>query len=155
MTAARGRLRDASPYLLAALLTGAGVLHFTATDRYAQIIPAVFPQSTHRPLVQASGVAELACAALLALPRTRRVGGLATIALLVAVFPANVKMALDGGLTGAGFPLGSPVVAWLRLPLQVPLIAWAASCSVRSQRTPDVRGVRSGPGLHPDPDRGR
>jgi uncharacterized membrane protein len=41
------------------------------------------------------------------------------------VFPANVQMALDGGVVGQNFPLGSPVVAWLRLPLQVPLVWWA------------------------------
>jgi uncharacterized membrane protein len=43
--------------------------------------------------------------------------------LFVALFPANVQMALDGG-TGGGL-LGSPLVAWLRLPLQIPLIVWA------------------------------
>ncbi len=43
----------------------------------------------------------------------------------MVLFPANVQMALDGGIPGAGFPLGSPVLAWLRLPLQVPLIWWA------------------------------
>ena len=121
------RLRAASPYLLAALLIGAGAAHFAATDRYAQIIPSAFPESTHRPLVQLSGVAELVCAGLLVPRRTRRFGAIATAVLLVGVFPANVKMALAGGIAGAGFPLGSPVVAWLRLPLQLPLIAWAVS----------------------------
>ena len=123
----RRQLRAASPYLLAALLVTAGTGHFTATGRYAQIVPSVFPESTHRPLVQLSGVAELVCAALLSVRRTRKIGAVATTALLVAVFPANVQMALDGGISGAGFPLGSPVVAWLRLPLQIPLIAWAIS----------------------------
>jgi len=128
----RERLQSASPYLLAAVLIGAGVGHFTATDRYAQIVPNALPQSTHRALVQASGVAELLCAGLLVVRRTRRVGAAMTAALLVAVFPANVQMALDGGISGAGFPLGSPVVAWLRLPLQVPLIAWAVSIARRA-----------------------
>lgn len=123
----RRRLRAGSPYLLAAFLTAAGAAHFAATDRYAQIIPHVFPRSSHRPLVQVSGLAEIACAALIAVPGTRRIGGLGAAVLLVAVFPANVQMALDGGIAGAGFPLGSPIVAWLRLPLQPPLIAWALS----------------------------
>jgi uncharacterized membrane protein len=48
------------------------------------------------------------------MPRTRRLGGWASVALLVGVFPANVQHALDDG--GA---------VWLRLPLQWPLIAWA------------------------------
>lgn len=138
MTAVRRQLRAASPYLLAALLVTAGTGHFTATNSYARIMPSVFPETTHRPLVQLSGLAEIACAALLAVRRTRKIGAVATTALLVAVFPANVQMALDGGISGAGFPLGSPVVAWLRLPLQIPLIAWAFSVA----RAPAPAGER-------------
>ncbi len=113
--------------------------HFVVTDAYARISPRVLPAP--RALVYASGVAELACAALVAARRTRRVGGWVTAALLVAVLPANVQMALDGGLPGAGGPLGSPVAAWLRLPLQIPLIAWAVWVA-RSPR----RGRRQSPG---------
>ena len=75
--------------------------------------------------VVVSGVAEIACAAALAVPRTRRLGGWASAALLVGVFPGNVQMALDGGAHGVDGVLGSAAVAWLRLPLQVPLVAWA------------------------------
>ena len=75
--------------------------------------------------VRWSGVAEIACAGLLIDRRTRRAGVLGTIGVLLAVFPANVKMALDGGIPGQTFPLGSPVVAWARLPLQVPMVFWA------------------------------
>jgi uncharacterized membrane protein len=132
-----GRLRAASPYLLAAFFVGAGAAHFTATDTYARIIPHGFPASSRRPLVQISGIAEIACAALIAVPRTRRVGALGAAVLLVSVFPANMQMAADGGIAGAGFPLGSPVVAWLRLPLQLPLIAW--TISVAQARMPTGR----------------
>ncbi len=96
--------------------------HFVATDAYATIVPRVLPAP--RIWVYASGGAELACAGLVAVPRTRRLGGWLTAGLFVVVFPANVQMALDSGSTGGGL-LGSPMVAWLRLPLQVPLIAWA------------------------------
>jgi uncharacterized membrane protein len=72
-----------------------------------------------------SGVAEIACALLLLHPRTRRAAALATAVLLVAVFPANVQMALDGGYPDAPFPANSRLGAWLRLPLQVPLVLWA------------------------------
>jgi len=106
---------------LAALLGAAGVAHFVATDAYAEIIPRALPAS--RAWVYASGAAELVCAGLVAAPRTRRLGGWLTAGLFVALFPANVQMALDGG-TGGGL-LGSPLVAWLRLPLQIPLIVWA------------------------------
>jgi uncharacterized membrane protein len=69
----------------------------------------------------------MGCALLLLLPRTRRVGAYATALLLVAVFPANVQMALDGGYGGAGLPSDGAALAWLRLPIQVPLVWWALS----------------------------
>ena len=112
-----------SRYALAALMMGAGVSHFALPEAYERVIPRWL--GNPRGVVLASGAAELAAGALLALPATRRAGAWATVVVLVAVFPANVQMALDGGIAGAGFPLGSPVTAWLRLPLQVPLVVWA------------------------------
>jgi len=69
-------------------------------------------------------MAELATAALVAVPRTRRVGGLVAAGLFVAVFPANVKMAVDWARQPRRSPL-QRLVAWMRLPLQVPLVIWA------------------------------
>ena len=98
---------------LAVLLATAGVAHFVVPGFFRRIIPS--PLRGHDDfLVAASGIAELACAALVLMPRTRRAGGWASVALLIGVFPANVQHALDDG--GA---------VWLRLPLQWPLIAWA------------------------------
>ena len=103
---------------LAGLLTVTGSLHFLTPAPFESIVP---PLLGHPALwVALSGVAELGCAVLVALPATRRVGGWACAALFVAVFPANVQMALDS-LHGQG----SPWVAWPRLPLQVPLVLWA------------------------------
>lgn len=116
-------LRRLSLVLLITLLGGSGALHLLRPDLYAPLIPAFLGDP--RPVVYASGVAELLAAGLLAMPATRRAGAWSAVAVLVAVFPGNVKMALDGGIPGAGFPLGSPVAAWLRLPLQLPLIWWA------------------------------
>jgi uncharacterized membrane protein len=110
------RLRAASPWLLAAFLGGAGVLHFVAPEPYERLLPPFL--GPPRPWVYGSGVAELAVAAAVALPRTRRAGGTAAAALLVAVFPGNVYMAVEPG----------DVPRWLavaRLPLQVPLVLWA------------------------------
>jgi uncharacterized membrane protein len=73
--------------------------------------------------VYASGVAELLCAAGLAVPRTRRVAGWATAALMLAVFPANIQMALDAD----GHSDVYRWVTYARLPLQVPLVVWAVS----------------------------
>jgi len=112
-------------------MVGAGGLHFALTDGYARIVPHFIPDA--ELVVRVSGVAEIICGCLVAIPKTRRVGGFATAALLIAVFPANVQMALDGGLKGGGFALGNPAVAWLRLPVQIPLIKWALSVARRQQ----------------------
>jgi uncharacterized membrane protein len=107
------------------MMVGGGVLHFVAPRVYAPLIPDLLGDP--RPWVLGSGVAELAAGVLLAVPRPRRAGALAVAAVLVAVWPGNVQMALDGGYQGASGPAGHPVVAWLRVPLQIPLILWALS----------------------------
>lgn len=106
-------------------MVGAGTLHFVIPSSYARIVPRVLGADYARTLVLVSGAAEIAVGVLLIVPRTRRLGAWLTAGLLVVLFPANVQMALDGGIPGEGFPLGSPVLAWARLPLQVPLIWWA------------------------------
>jgi uncharacterized membrane protein len=108
---------------MAGLMAGSGTLHLVAPGFYRRVVPRVLGHVD--AVVAVSGVCELACAVLLLVPATRRLGALATAALLVAVFPANVQMALDGGLDGASFPANNAVAAWLRLPLQVPLVLWA------------------------------
>lgn len=71
----------------------AGALHFTHTGIYARIVPPYLPAP--RELVYASGVAEMAGGAGLLHPRTRRLAGWWLIATLIAVFPANVHMAMN------------------------------------------------------------
>ena len=75
----------------------------------------------HLAMVQLSGVAELALGLLLLIPRTAPLAAWGLIALLVAVFPANLQMALHPET----FPEFNPVTLWLRLPLQPVMIAWA------------------------------
>lgn len=106
------------------LMVGAGVLHFVIPDTYARIVPRALGDA--RAVVLASGVAEIVAGALLARRRTSRLGAWCTVAVLVAVFPANVQMALDARPRGQGWT-PSALVAWLRLPLQVPLVLWALS----------------------------
>jgi uncharacterized membrane protein len=108
---------------LVALLGGAGLTHFTNPGFYEPIVPRRL--GSPRAWVLGSGVVELAAAALVARRRTRRLGGFLAAATLVGVFPANVKAALDGGMAHLDPPMSSPVVAWLRLPVQAPLIGWA------------------------------
>jgi uncharacterized membrane protein len=111
---------------LVGMLAGSGALHLVVPGPYRRIVPGALARWRSQTVV-VSGVAELACAALLTVPRTRRLGASATALLFVAVFPANVQMALDGGYADAGFPADNAVLAWLRLPLQVPLVWWALS----------------------------
>lgn len=102
---------------LAALFGLMGVLHFVKPEPFERIVPRQLPRT--RELVYLSGAAELACAVGLLHPRTRRLAGLASAGLLVAVFPANVQMALD--LRRKGSPRAK-AIGFARLPLQVPLI---------------------------------
>ncbi|HVE98327.1 MAG TPA: hypothetical protein VNA12_04025 [Mycobacteriales bacterium] len=109
-------LRRASPYLLAALLAAAGTAHFVRPAAFDGLIPPFLPAP--RAWTYASGAAELACAAAVAWPRTRRVGATATGVLFVAVFPGNVYFAFEPGSVPRW-------IALARLPLQVPLVLWA------------------------------
>ena len=105
--------------LLALFFVAAGALHFLRPRMYEEIMPSYVP--AHRELVFASGAAEIAGAVLVVFPRTRRVGGLWLVATLVAVFPANVNMALDP----ERYPSIPPALLWARLPVQALLIWWA------------------------------
>lgn len=109
--------RSRSTTGLAALFGVMGVLHFVKPEPFEQIVPRQLPRK--KELVYASGVAELACAAGLLHPRTRRGAGLLSTALLVAVFPANVQMALDLNRKGSA---RAKAIGFARLPLQLPLI---------------------------------
>ena len=112
-------------YVMGPAYVVAGLMHFVVPELYAQIIPPVLPAPL--VLVYLSGVAEIVVGVGLLVPRTRTYAAWATIALLVAIFPANVYMATSGvvvqGMPGGGDP--SAVVRWARLPLQGVLILWA------------------------------
>ena len=118
-------------WVLVGVMGGSGVLHFTRPQFYRKIVPR--PLGHPNELVAVSGAVELLCAVAMIVPPTRRLGGWATAGLLVAVFPANVQMALDGGLKGAPFPANSALLAWLRLPLQLPAILAAISVARQSE----------------------
>lgn len=107
---------------LAALLGGSGVLHFATPKPYDSIVPSALPGSA-RTWTYVSGVAEIVVATTIAIPRYRRLGGLLAALLFVAVFPANVQMAVD--YQRSGKPLPARLMAFGRLPLQVPLVLWA------------------------------
>ena len=103
---------------LAGLLAFTGTVHLVRPHVFDAALPDWLP-GTKRAWALGSGVAELACAALVAVPATRRLGGRATAALFVAVFPGNVHMAAIARTPRAR------AVTLARLPLQVPLVLWA------------------------------
>ena len=96
-----------------------GIMHFAGPAGFRAIVP---PQLGHPELLVAiSGVAEFAGGLGLLIPATRRAAGIGLIALLVAVWPANWYMALNAHAFATVAPAW---VLWLRVPLQLPLIAW-------------------------------
>ena len=113
------------PLPLGLFFVAAGLVHFIRPAMYEAIVPAALPAK--RELVYASGVAEIAGGLGVLHPRTRRAAGWWLIATLVAVFPANVSMALRAEEHDR---LPEPLL-WLRLPLQAPLIWWAWRVAAR------------------------
>lgn len=115
-------------YVMAGIYIFAGIMHFIIPDIYVQIIPDYLEPLGPVLLVYLSGVAEIACGAGLIFPRTRRLAAWGTIALLLAVFPANIYMATHNvQITGLPewLPQPGPVGRWLRLPFQTAFIWWA------------------------------
>jgi uncharacterized membrane protein len=105
-------------WAFAALFLASGVGHLVAPDFYLRIMPPYLPW--HRPLVFLSGVIEVVLGVLLLIQGTSRPAAWGLIALLVAVFPANVYMYQHP----ERFPV-PPTLLRLRLPLQGLLILWA------------------------------
>jgi uncharacterized membrane protein len=111
-------LRNISLFLLATFFVVAGVNHFLSPQIYLAMMPGYLPFPSAMNLI--SGGAEIAGGLGVLIPRLRRYAGWGLIALLVAVFPANVNVALNGwdGVTLPNWAL------WARLPIQLVLIAW-------------------------------
>lgn len=107
--------------ILAVLFVVAGSLHFLAPQLYLRIMPPLLPAPL--TLIYISGAAEIAGGLGLLLPATRHAAAWGLIALLIAVLPANIYMAI-AHLQIPGI-MGQSWAQWLRVPLQLPLIYWA------------------------------
>lgn len=110
--------RTISRYLLAIAFTFAGANHFRTPDVYLAMMPPWLP--AHEWLNWISGAAEIAGGLGLLIPRLRNAAGIGLILLLIAVFPANIQIALNG------WP-GMDIPQWVliaRLPFQLVFIAW-------------------------------
>lgn len=129
---AESRVKIVMRWVLAVFFVGAGANHFISPAVYRAMVPGVLPAPD--VLIAVSGVAEIAGGLGLMIPATRRLSAWGLIALLLAVFPANINMAVNQ------LPLGSHALPawalWGRLPLQFVLIAWAYWFTGRTRRDP-------------------
>ena len=114
-------------WLLAVFFVLGGINHFRTPVFYQRMIPPYLPWPSL--LVSLSGVAEMTLGLLVIFSRTRRFAGWGLIALLIAVFPANLQMALHPET----FPELSPRGLWMRLPFQILFIAWVWWCTQSSR----------------------
>ena len=115
--------------LIALLFATSGVLHLVKPQPFVSIMPPWLPAP--RALVMISGVFEIAGAIGLLLPATRVAAGWGLIALLLAVFPANIQMLMNARAAHASALWTASLVA--RLPLQVLLIVWVYRTTIRAR----------------------
>ena len=110
-------MKIALRYLLSVMMIAAGLLHFASPEKFVAIVPDWLP--AHRALVMVSGFFEILGGVGLLVRRVRKAAAWGLVALFVAVFPANVNMALNKIF------IESPWILWGRLPFQAVLVAWA------------------------------
>ncbi|MFC7186426.1 MauE/DoxX family redox-associated membrane protein [Halorubrum yunnanense] len=121
-----GRRKRFLRRLMGAIYAIAGVTHFLAPESFARAVPPELPRP--RALVYLSGIAEVALGLGVQFERTRRASAWGIVALLVAVFPANVYMATDDVATELvpdRLARVARAAAWARLPFQAALVLWA------------------------------
>ena len=112
-------LKTIARVIFALFFVAAGINHFVSPDFYLKIMPPYLPW--HYALVLISGAAETLLGIGLLIPRFQRFAAWGLIGLLIAVFPANLHMAMNPQL----YPEIPVIGLWLRLPIQALLILWA------------------------------
>jgi uncharacterized membrane protein len=120
--------------VLSIFFVGVGISHFLKPEPFVAIVPKILPNPLQ--LVYISGVFEILGGVGLMLTPVRRAAGYGLVALLVAVFPANVNMALHN-IPWDKTPV-PPAMLWLRLPIQLVLIALVLWCSRPDDRVEPV-----------------
>ena len=106
-------------WILAIVFVLAGIYHFVNPAIYLRIMPPYLP--AHLLLIYLSGFFQIVLGVLLVVPKLTRRAAWGVVGLLIAVFPANIFMAMNTEL----FPEINPILIWLRLPLQFVMMAWA------------------------------
>jgi len=117
----RDAVKSVLRVVLALFMASAGIMHVLAPRRFIRIVPRCL--SAPGALVLISGVFEILGGLGLLVSLTQRWAAWGLVALYVAVFPANVNMAVNR--IGFGRQPGSAWLRWARLPFQALLIAWA------------------------------
>lgn len=115
---------------LSMFYVAAGTNHFLMPEAYLPMMPEYLPW--HDQLIFLSGVCEVLLGLLVLPDQTRQEAGIGLVLLLLAIFPANLHMALHPEL----FPIVSPWVLWLRLPFQLVLILWAWKTTAQRETPP-------------------
>ena len=108
-----------SKWIFGAAFVLAGANHFINPDFYLKMMPPFLPAPLF--LIYLSGIFEIALGVLLLVPRFSRFAAFGLILLLIAVFPANIYMAINAQM----FAEFSPIALYARLPIQFLLIGWA------------------------------
>lgn len=114
--------------LLALFMIVGGINHFLTPEFYLRMMPPYIPAPEF--MVALSGVIEVVLGIALLIPRTRVLAAWGIIALLIAVFPANIHMYLNQ----EQWPEIPPMVTLIRLPFQLVFIAWAWMFTRKGQR---------------------
>ena len=109
-------------WLMSAFYVFGGAYHLVNPGFYLPMMPPYLPW--HAELVFVSGVAEIVLGIAVLIPGLRHLAALGIIALLIAVFPANLHIAMNN-VPLAGAAEGAGIWNWVRLPFQAVFIAWA------------------------------
>jgi uncharacterized membrane protein len=125
-------VRNILRYLLAAFFVVAGLNHFRMPATYLAMMPEWVPDPNLVNII--SGACEVLGGIGILIPKLRIAAGWGLIALMVAVLPANLHVALLGRMPGFNV---SATVLWLRIPFQAVFIAWIAWVAIAEQKQPD------------------
>lgn len=113
------KLKRTLKYVFAFIFISGGLMHFIKPEMYLPMMPNYLPSPLL--LIYISGLGELGLGLALLIPRFQRLAAWGLIVLLLCVFPANINMAMHP----EKFPELSELALWIRLPIQIVLIAWA------------------------------
>ncbi|MEC1159026.1 DoxX family protein [Cytobacillus horneckiae] len=114
------------------ILLGAGVMHFVKEKQFRSIVPKALPFK--KAIVLISGVMEIAFALLLWSRKGQVIIGKLLSLFMIVISPANINMAVKNNTYYKGKKL-HPLILWLRLPMQIPLIMGALKLTANSSET--------------------